>query len=227
MEDKCTNPELGLLLHSYELGILPEEEASSFEVHLLDCDQCFRSLQALSPYNELLRHDENIRSQLLSETSRELGTLSLARKLGHSLWPNTSWFLRPGIIYSVLAAAILLACLNVFWPQANRVHQTQHISLLSTRSASPAVLRKSFSDDGAISFAFRGAERGRSYGLVLIGNQADTCLQNGGFSFDNNNIGHLLLPLSTMRPGEYRLLVASSLDEAAETFQEYRFLIVP
>jgi tetratricopeptide (TPR) repeat protein len=51
--DRCTNTEIGLLLHGYELGILDDREKAAFEAHLLECDFCYA---AYSEHEAVLEH---------------------------------------------------------------------------------------------------------------------------------------------------------------------------
>jgi predicted anti-sigma-YlaC factor YlaD len=44
---KCTAPELGELLLDYALHRLPAPAETDFEVHLLECDDCFENFRAV------------------------------------------------------------------------------------------------------------------------------------------------------------------------------------
>jgi hypothetical protein len=46
---RCANPELGLRLAVYELGVLPPDEQAAFEEHLRTCDACAEDLYANAP----------------------------------------------------------------------------------------------------------------------------------------------------------------------------------
>lgn len=45
----CTDPELGKLIGSYELGLLSDEERKRFEDHVLTCDECVKDLYRMAP----------------------------------------------------------------------------------------------------------------------------------------------------------------------------------
>lgn len=51
----CLAPEVGRLVFDYVNGMLPEEEGSDFEEHLLGCDTCYRMTAALDWAHETLR----------------------------------------------------------------------------------------------------------------------------------------------------------------------------
>ena len=51
----CTNPELGRLVGSYELGLLSPEERCRFEKHVWECDGCFQDLGEMAPVAESVR----------------------------------------------------------------------------------------------------------------------------------------------------------------------------
>ncbi len=56
MNDSCVDPGLGRLLVEYECGLLSPGEAFRFEVHLLDCDACFRDLVQDTAVAAVLAH---------------------------------------------------------------------------------------------------------------------------------------------------------------------------
>ena len=51
----CTNPEIGKFIGRYEFGLLNDEEKKKFELHLMECDDCFEELYSLSPAVKALR----------------------------------------------------------------------------------------------------------------------------------------------------------------------------
>lgn len=63
----CTNPELGSLLHGYELSTLSESDAVRFEDHLVECGYCVQQLSAPSAFPPML---SRYRSDVVTELKR-------------------------------------------------------------------------------------------------------------------------------------------------------------
>jgi TolA-binding protein len=64
-EPECTNPSLGVLLVSYSLGTLSEQDAESFEDHLLNCQACRNEMQqSLDELQTLSQNRPAVLSQL-------------------------------------------------------------------------------------------------------------------------------------------------------------------
>ena len=51
---ECTNPEIGKLLHAYELNSLNEEQNDRFEAHLIGCDYCYHEVIQFSNRAEII-----------------------------------------------------------------------------------------------------------------------------------------------------------------------------
>lgn len=57
------------MLHHYELGLLPDEDRTAFELHLYDCDSCLEELERFRAAARLMKHGPEVR-----ETIRELSS---------------------------------------------------------------------------------------------------------------------------------------------------------
>ena len=73
MTNRCTNENLGRLLHQYELGMLGEEDRRAFEIHLYECDTCFAEVQDLWEESRLLRQDAEARLIAAAASERAAG----------------------------------------------------------------------------------------------------------------------------------------------------------
>lgn len=51
----CLAPQLGSLVFDYADGLLPEDEESEFEAHMLYCDKCYQVTAALDWVRETLK----------------------------------------------------------------------------------------------------------------------------------------------------------------------------
>ncbi len=61
---KCSNTNIGKMLHLYELGLLSEEDLQKFELHLLDCDFCYNNVQKFKPIADHINHYPEVRSTI-------------------------------------------------------------------------------------------------------------------------------------------------------------------
>jgi tetratricopeptide (TPR) repeat protein len=68
----CTNERFKGMLHSYELGLLPEETKREFELHLYECEYCFNSLRQFTDEATLIKHDPDIRKIVHQAAAKRL-----------------------------------------------------------------------------------------------------------------------------------------------------------
>ena len=66
---RCSDPEVGVLLHAYELHILSCADVERFELHLMGCERCVREAVLLGDEMAMVRMDPVLR-RLTSESSR-------------------------------------------------------------------------------------------------------------------------------------------------------------
>jgi len=59
---RCTDRRFENKLHHYELGMLSDDELREFEVHLLECDHCFRRAEKFKETARLLNTDADVRA---------------------------------------------------------------------------------------------------------------------------------------------------------------------
>jgi hypothetical protein len=71
----CTDPEIGKLIGSYELGLLDEEEQRRFEAHLQTCHACFRDLYDMAPIAERVRQGPGIEKPAGAENTERTDTV--------------------------------------------------------------------------------------------------------------------------------------------------------
>ena len=57
----CTDKRFAQMLYAYELGMLSDEEQRELELHLLDCDDCFRNVAEFRRAAGLIRSDPEVR----------------------------------------------------------------------------------------------------------------------------------------------------------------------
>ncbi|MFZ5980832.1 MAG: tetratricopeptide repeat protein, partial [Candidatus Zixiibacteriota bacterium] len=66
----CSDKKFEKMLHAYELGMLSESEREELELHLMDCEYCFRQVQQFEKAGTLLRDDPEVRSTLVEITEK-------------------------------------------------------------------------------------------------------------------------------------------------------------
>ncbi|HUV29706.1 MAG TPA: zf-HC2 domain-containing protein [Acidobacteriota bacterium] len=226
--DKCTDPEAGALVHAWELGALPDEDAERFEIHLLRCPSCFATVQRFERQATLLREDADIRSQVQSAVVGETGQASVARRLRDYLWPGTPLVFRPALALVVIMLLIYPAYRGIQRLAGGDIEEVQMIHLFPSRAASDAVFRAGPGTDGVISFVFRGAVPGQSYRVtVAMEDGAVLWRDNSYASFDEYETGRLLLPASLMQPGRYEVRITDPDGSPPANEQTYTFTIEP
>jgi len=57
--EKCSDPEIGILISNYQLGSLTKKEQTRFEEHLFECSYCVEELNEMSDINSVLRENKN------------------------------------------------------------------------------------------------------------------------------------------------------------------------
>lgn len=130
----CLAPEVGRLVFDYVNGLLPEEEGSDFEEHLLRCDWCYRTTAALDWAHETLRGKSG--KAKLTETARAaafgIGTSNHTNRAEMAPPQGSS----PAFYFVVGGLSVLgLVALGVFG--FNKISKLRH-SLQTRREAVPS-----------------------------------------------------------------------------------------
>ena len=77
----CTDPELGKLIGSYELGLLSEEERKRFEDHAVTCDECVKDLYRMAPVVQGMLDGKAVPTKPQERASRRRNWMLLAASL--------------------------------------------------------------------------------------------------------------------------------------------------
>lgn len=224
---KCKDPDLGVLLHAYELNVLSEEDIERFEIHLLGCEHCFDQLKNFEQEAALLTSDDEVR-ELVGDAVREEYPQAelLLRRLWRYIWPDTPVVFKPALAYLLILLMILPAYHGLKKFTEGQIRAVQTISLFPGRSTAEDVFKISVGDDGLISFVFRGAVVGESYRVVIECEDGRVVFRDDAFRrFDEYETGRLLLPIVKMKPGGYRLVITDPRVEPPLNKQEYSFKI--
>jgi hypothetical protein len=223
--ETCTNPEIGALLHAYEIGALPEEEADRFERHLLECDFCYERAESFAREAADLRDDEYLRGMAAKAVrGREKRKHVALRQL---LWPDHPLPARPLLLFIVILALIYPAYLGLFQRTDRSIMGVQTIYLVPTRSSSISTLYRSDGRDGVLSFVFDSYRPGDTLVVEIATEAGKQIYLDRSFTYvDRYGNGSIFFPSTMMKPGKYVVEVSVKHDTQAAEKQRYSFSIV-
>jgi len=220
---KCIAPQIGKLIHSYELKTLSDEDNEIFEIHLLECEHCFHDLNSMEKAFDIMATDTEFKHILREEASEEPTGETLWRKIWKYLWPDTNLLLKPALAYFVMLLLAYPSYLGLKFIEEDNIRQVQTLNLIPQRSAAEPVKT---GDDILLSFVFVEAEAGRSYRITIKSDDKNIIFQDNDFTdFDEYQTGKLLLPAKKMKPGNYSLIIEDPRGEPPLNRQEYSFEI--
>ena len=209
MSKKCTDSAIGELRHAYELGALSVEDTEKFEIHLLGCESCYQQIHQFESAAALLRTDMEVRREVRQVVEGKERQPSLVTSLLRYLWPETPVLLRPAVAFFVMALLIYPAYLGMKGTGDSGLREIQSISLIPSRSTVNAAFTVSSQQDGLISFVFPGAEKSKSYRLVIESHEGEEIMSVDNFTgFDEYETGRIVIPLGRLSEGTYRLVIS-------------------
>ncbi|MEW6412617.1 MAG: hypothetical protein AB1483_09115 [Candidatus Zixiibacteriota bacterium] len=206
--------------------MLLEKEKDLLEVHLLECDYCFRQFVEFAPRRAMLLWSEEI-LQLLDELHPQTDSPgSTWQRLRRVLWPEgVPLVLKPLVLAAALMLMIYPAYLGLRKGQAGEVATVQEIALMQTRS--PETFSADKGQSAVISFLCPDGAPGTVYSVSLRDKDGTIIYKDDRFSStDSYDVGRILLPSNLASPGSYTLtvrIVGAPVDERV-TF-EYVFRI--
>jgi len=218
---RCTSPEIGKLMHAYELGQLSETDMAAFEEHLVICSHCYDEVARFEPAAGLLRADSEIQV-LAAATARADQKAGWLTKLKSVLWPGgTPLVLKPAVTYIALALLVYPAYLGLRDGSAPTVQSTQTVVLSGTRSTTQPLADNSA--PVALVFRVGGAAAGDTL-IVSIADEAGFIVfSDPAFSrLSPARLGTISFAQGALAAGPYSLTIA---DQAGDTLAEYRFRI--
>jgi hypothetical protein len=222
---KCKDPDVGALLHAYELNALSPEDMERVEIHLLGCEHCFNQLNSFELEASLLSSDDEVK-ELITRAAREEHpqSESLRKRFWRYVWPETPFVFKPALAYLLILLMILPAYRGVRISTRDQIRPVQTVSLFPDRSPDEDVFRISVGGDGLLRFVFRGAVAGQAYEVTIESENGAVIFRDSAFDgFDEYGAGQLLLPLAMMKPGIYRLVITDPRVPAQLGRQEYSF----
>ncbi len=203
MSNKCVDPEIGAMLHAYELNALEEKESERFEKHLLECPSCFEKVQELAPDGHIMLRDK----KLLKRASKT----TISGKLTKYLWPDIPLLLRPAVTLALIALLVYPAYLGLKSLESSGITTAQNINLFPSRSVESPVINISGDNPVIITFMHREAVPGNKYTISLFKENIAPPVYTIQFDqFDRFETGRLLVPAGKLPAGDYRLEIIES-----------------
>ena len=208
---KCTDPAFENKLHSFEMGMLSDDERKQFEEHLLECQSCFEQFQEFLPSARLLRQDPEFEKDATADTPQKSGQSSKLM--------NVTKFLAAAVIVLVIAV-------SVRWFVITEVHEnvSQTIELFPMRDGGSAVIDLSL--DGPVRISFFISDSAVTSADILIRNvDGDTIRSANQYEeIDEFGYGSIVLPLTELSRTHYIMTIvypcaADSVQEREYTFR--------
>ena len=224
---RCIDPQIGNLLHAYELRLLSAEERERFEIHLIACEHCSQEVESFAPALESMASDATTRA-VVDEAAREVGAKApLLSRMRAWLWPDTPLVLKPALAYLIILLMVVPAYYGLKRPKKADIRAvSQTVELIPTRSTSLKIFKKSLGEVALLAFVFEAAETGKSYRVAIESEDGNLIYDNSEFRhFDWSKTGTLPLSLSGMKLGKYHVLITDPHDSSASKRQEYYFEI--
>ncbi len=118
----CTDKKIGMLIGSYELGILTDEEKEQFENHLLECEYCFQNLYQAAPITKLVR-EEKLAPSIDVESEKD-------KEKAPGRFFSRKWAFTAASVLTVMIIAFIFVWLKRPEEQTERLRGHDDISIL-------------------------------------------------------------------------------------------------
>lgn len=226
-EETCIDPEIGKMLHAYELGALPNDDCERFEAHLMECRACFEEAQNFCAESNLLMADASIIKEVAAATGGEKAygrKPAVFGKFKRLLWPDTPVMFRPAVALILIALLIYPAYMGFRSNHEREIKTVSAISLMPTRSSVTPEFTIPDKGDVVMSFMYRDAVPGHGYILEITDESGRILIHDDSFTaFDKYGMGWLLIPTDKMKAGEYQLSLSDKDGHSTTETQIYKF----
>ena len=228
---RCTDHNLGQMLHAFELDQLDADLKEQFELHLLGCDYCFEQVSRFENVAGLLRSDADVR-ELVSSRAAVAGTVpepahaeekeSPWSRLRAFLWPETNFFLKPVVTYLLVLLLAYPAYVGIRHLDDPPVRGMQSLLLIGTRALSNQ--RAAADQPLVVMFRIVGARDGKTFRVTVKTEDGDVVYENTRFEdYNDREMATLLLAAGSLNAGRYRIEVTAA--DSDSLLHEYTFLI--
>ena len=205
MSDSCQEPAIGKLLTEYELGLLDDDQREQLELHLMECEFCFKQVEQFAPAARFVRSEqfrEVVRSVDTSKTEQ-----SLASKMLAWLWPSSGPWLKPAIALIVIVLLLPFAWQGLKPPSVT-VRTASEVVLTGSRGggAEPRIIVPA-ADDLVVRFGFEPLHPDEPIAVRLLNTEGELFYTNESFRLDAQLTGRLTIPAARVSAGTYRLIL--------------------
>lgn len=223
MISECTDKRLGALIHAYELDALSEDDAQRFEIHLMECEHCFREVDSFKSQAEVLCADEGIRA-----AARERSRWSFGQGLGNRMASGGGRpVTRVLAVIAIFLIIIIPVYLGLIHPVLSGDGKMQSI-LFNDHRLGVDPLSISEGDKASIDIIFEDFAPDKTYLIEMIHLDDSLIAESWPFDqFDAGGRGSLIISLDDKKPGLYILILRDPNVKPAVPLREYPFRIIP
>ncbi|UCC44870.1 MAG: hypothetical protein JSU65_02790 [Candidatus Zixiibacteriota bacterium] len=217
MMSGCTNAELGLLLHDYELDLAQPDEKQRFEMHLYECDYCLGQVRDFQEVTRIMMagpDTEAIIEEIGTDTEESSDQASSPFKL-----TNVTKYL----LAAVLALTIAIPSYFLFSP-GEMPAPSQKIVLLPVRTLEQPTV--DLSKGGVVEIAFASEEftAVETVDIRLLSRDLDTLFVQLDFKdFTPTGMGSVIVETDILSPGRHQLEVSER--GATSPLRVYYFMV--
>jgi hypothetical protein len=225
---ECDEPDIGGLLHAYELGLLSLADEQRVETHVIGCDTCFAALREFESAALLLR-TKDFAAAVVQDLAASHGRNDVKNR--HTwrawLWPDSPLLLRPAISLAVILCLLYPAWLGLNGNSSETVRAVPAVTLLPVRSGeTPAVEIDRLNGDVLVVFVTDPPMFGQMCTIQVVGEAGEELFRIDDYrDLDEFGCGRLLIPTKLIHPGIYTLTVSSEDTSASVRSVEYKFRV--
>jgi hypothetical protein len=227
---KCIEPQVGKLLHAYELNALSPQETELFEIHLVKCEHCFEEIKRFEQEIELLMGDDDVKKTVAESAEGQEALRSEQGTLIRLLRPKRFPHIR-----TVAAAAVLLALVLIASPhfltyvtRDDSGGGAQTVSLVANRSEANEVRLESGVKGIVFEFLCEGAIPGQTHHFEIRSipdGTLDPIYPHG--SLDSSGTARVEVQASDLKPGFYVLTTSKSASDSSAVCGPFYFRVRP
>jgi hypothetical protein len=227
---KCIDPQVGKLLHAYELNALSQQETELFEIHLVKCEHCFEEIRRFEQEIEALMSDDDVKKTVAESAEGSEALISEQGTLSRLLWPRRFPRVRIMVASAVLLALVLIASphLLTYVARHDSGGGVQTVSLVANRNKANEVTLESGAKGVIFEFLCEGAIPGQTHHFEIrsIPNSTlDPIYPHG--SLDSSGIARVEVQASDLQPGLYVIVTSKSASDSSAECGPFYFRVRP
>lgn len=215
---RCTDPEVGNMLHAYELNQLDDDQRQTFEQHLMLCDHCFREVEAFAGVARLLRSDEEL-AEMIARADQPVSAKSKFRRILDALWPSAKpLLLRPLVAYVALALLIYPAYIGLRTGRTRDFQSAQTLFMNGTRGISQS--DASANRPLTIAFHIESGVNQDTLVLAIVDSFGNIRYSDSSYTeLSRSHMGSISLAARALPAGEYTLKVSALSDSLVAAYR--------